>query len=129
MSLNSNEIFSRLLELFETNKVNELSILLGYKDSWGASTRKRGGIPFEACVIASLKFDVSMDYILFGKEKSSIDINELKISITEGIFAAMQSDMIVLSKDVKISTMANMITSEIVENCDIKAKEEVKKAI
>ncbi|KGJ86856.1 hypothetical protein [Colwellia psychrerythraea] len=129
MLLNSNEIFSRLLELFKTNKVNELSILLGYTDSWGASTKKRGGIPFEACVIASIKFDVSMDYILFGKEKSSIDINVLKMSITEGIFAAMQSDMITLSKDVKISTMANMITSEIVENCDIKTSDEIKKAI
>jgi hypothetical protein len=129
MPLNSNEIFSRLLELYKTNKVNELSVLLGYTDSWGASTKKRGGIPYEACVIASLKFDVSMDYILFGKENNSIDINELKTSITEGIFAMMQSDMIELSKDVKISTMTNIITSEIVENCDIKTNEKTRKAI
>jgi len=129
MPLNSNEIFSRLLELYKTNKVNELSVLLGYTDSWGASTKKRGGIPYEACVIASHKFDVSMDYILFGKENNSIDINELKISVTEGIFAAVQNEMIVLSKDVKISTMANIITSEIVENCGITSKNEIKKAI
>lgn len=129
MSLISNDIFNRLLELYNTRKMNELSEMLGYKHNWGAATRKRSGIPFEACVIASLKFNVSMDYILFGKENSSIDINELKTSITEGIFAMMQSDMIVLSKDVKISTMTNIITSEIVENCDIKTSEKVNKAI
>ena len=129
MSLNSNEIFSRLLELFKTKKMNELSILLGYKESWGAATRKRSGIPFDACVITAEKFGVSMDYLLYGKESNSIDINELKTSITEGIFAMMQSDMIVLNKDVKISTMANIITSEIVENCEIKTSEKVRKAI
>lgn len=129
MPLNSNDIFERLLNLYETKKLNELSIKLGFKKNWGSSVKNRGSIPFEACAKAHDEFNVSMDYLLYGKESNSIDINELKTSITEGIFAAMQSDMITLSKDVKISTMANMITSEIIENCDIKTSEKVKEAI
>ena len=124
MSLNSNEIFSRLLTLFKTEKMNELSILLGYKESWGASTRKRGGIPFEACVIAAEKFDVSMDYLLFNKNinQKNIDINELKLSLTEGLFAALQTDMIILNKDVKISHVTETITSEILDVCNINSE-------
>jgi len=131
MSLNSNEIFSRLLELYKTEKMNELSVLLGYKESWGASTRKRGGIPFEACAKAYEKYNVSMDYLLYGIDNmpKKIDINELQISITEGIFAAVQQEMITLNKNVKISTMANMITNEIIENCDLQTQNTKKKAI
>lgn len=121
MSLNSNEIFSRLLLLFKTKKMNELSILLGYKESWGAATRKRGGIPFEACVIASEKFNVSMDSLLFDTkaDRKEIDINELKLSVTEGIFSAIQTELITLNKDVKISHITEVITSEIKEVCNI----------
>ena len=131
MSLNSNEIFSRLLVLFGTNKMNELSLLLGYKESWGAATRKRGGIPFEACVIGAERFNVTMDSLLFDKEidHKAIDINELKLSVTEGIFSAIQTDMITLNKDVKISHVTDLITSELKEVCNINdEKKQLKKA-
>ena len=129
MSLNSNEIFSRLLELFQTEKMNELSILLGYKESWGAATRKRAGIPFDACVMASEKMNVSMDYLLFGTsiDDNEIDINELKLSVTEGVFAAIHTDMIILNKDVKISQVTEIITSEIALTCNVKHDQQLKK--
>jgi hypothetical protein len=117
------------MKINNAKTLKELSNTYGYSDNWATLTRKREGIPTEACAITAEKFGVSMDYLLLGKENNSIDINLLKTSITEGIFAAIQSDMIVLSKDVKISTMTNVITSEIVENCNIKTNEEVKKAI
>ena len=129
MTMISKDIFFRLMEENNAKTLKELSNMYGYKDNWATTTRKREGIPFEACAMTSEKFGVSMDYLLFGEDKNSMDINELKTSITEGIFAIMQSDMIVLSKDVKISTMANIITSEIVENCDIKMSAKVKRAI
>lgn len=121
MSLNSNEIFERLLKLYKTKKLNELSLMLGFKKNWGSSVKNRGSVPFEACVKASEEYNISMDYLLFGEEKSTkeIDINELKISVTEGIFAAIQTNMITLSKDVKISQITEVITSEITENTDI----------
>ena len=125
----SKDIFFRLMKENNAKTLKELSNMYGYKDNWATTTRKREGIPFEACAMTSEKFDVSMDYLLFGKENNTIDVNELKTSITEGIFAMMQTDMIVLNKDVKISTMANIITSEIIENCDIKTNEKVRKAI
>jgi len=117
----SKEIFLRLMEVYKTDKMNELSVLMGYKESWGASTRKRDGIPFEACVKAAQTFNISLDYLIFGKENTSeiINENELRISVTEGIFAAIQTDMISLGKDVKISRVAEIITSEIKEGCNI----------
>ncbi|XPF94278.1 helix-turn-helix domain-containing protein [Colwellia sp. RE-S-Sl-9] len=121
MLLNSKDIFDRLLGLYKTKKLNELSILLGFKKNWGSSVKNRGSIPFEACIKACEEFDVSMDYLIFGIEDDSkkIDINELKISVTEGIFAAIQTDMITLNKDVKISHITEIITSEIKEICKI----------
>ncbi|PKH86234.1 hypothetical protein [Colwellia sp. Bg11-28] len=129
MTMISKDIFFRLMKENNAKTLKELSNMYGYKDNWATTTRKREGIPFEACAMTCEKFGVSMDYLLFGEESNSIDINELKTSITEGIFAMMQTDMIVLSKDVKISTMANIITSEIVENCDINMSKKVRKAI
>lgn len=131
MSLNSNEIFSRLLMLFKTEKMNELSVFLGYKESWGAATRKRGSIPFEACVIAADKFNVSMDYLIYGIDHKleKVDINKLKLSVTEGVFAAIQTDMITLNKDVKISQVTEVITSEIKDVCNINVEsQQLKKA-
>lgn len=130
MSLNSNEIFERLLLLYKTKKMNELSVMLGFKKNWGSSIKNRGSIPFEACVKASKEFNVSMDYLIFGIEDSNkIDINDLKISVTEGVFAVIQTNMITLNKDVKISHITEVITSEITEACNINAEnQQLKKA-
>ncbi|MCP4988319.1 MAG: hypothetical protein GY928_20405 [Colwellia sp.] len=109
--------------------LKELSNMYGYKDNWATTTRKREGIPFEACAITAEKYNLSMDYLLFGKDRNSIDINELKTSITEGIFSAVQCEMIELKKDVKISTIANLITSELIENDDVRIDKDRKKPI
>jgi hypothetical protein len=83
------------------------------------------------CLKVAIEYKLSLDYLIFGEgnENIKVDISELKTSITEGIFAAVQEDMMILSKDVKISTMTNMITSEIIENCGVTIKREIKKAI
>jgi len=121
MTLNSNDIFERLLNLYETKKLNELSIKLGFKKNWGSSVKNRGSIPFEACTKACEEFNVSMDYLIYGieEELEKTDINKLKLSVTEGVFAAIQTNMITLNKDVKISHVTEIITSEIKEVCNI----------
>jgi hypothetical protein len=131
MLLNSEDIFFRLMSTCKTSTLKELSEMLGYKYNWATTTKKREVIPYEACSIVVEKFGTSMDYLLYGIDNSpnKVDINELQISITEGIFAAVQQEMIVLNKDIKISTMANMITNEIIENCNIDIQENIKKAI
>ena len=131
MNLNSKEIFNRLLKLYKTDKMNELSVLLGFKENWGASTRKRNGIPFEACAKAAFEKNISMDYLVFGinNPDNMIYLNELRTSVTEGLFTLIQLDMLVPGKDVKISTMADAITSEITTNCDIETTSKDKKAI
>jgi hypothetical protein len=125
----SKDIFLRLMEENNAKTLKELSNMYGYKDNWATTTRKREGIPFEACAMTSEKFNVSMDYLLFGIEKNSIDVNELRTSITEGIFSAVQCDMIELKKDVKISTIANLITSELDDNGNVRIDKNRKKAI
>lgn len=116
MLLNSNDIFSRLLELYETQKMNELSTLLGYKESWGAATRKRGGIPYEACVNAAEKFNVSMDFLLFGNDEEELslgkNVNKLKQSITDGVFKAIQKGVITPAEEVSISEITQTILNE-----------------
>jgi len=131
MLLNSEDIFLRLMSTCKASTLKELSEMLGYKYNWATTSKKREVIPYEACSIAVEKFDTSMDFLLYGTDNTpkKIDINELKISITEGIFAAVQQDMITLSKGVKISTMANMITNEIIENSDIDTQDNKKIAI
>jgi len=115
MSLNSNEIFSRLLKLFKTQKMNELSVFLGYKESWGAATRKRGGIPFEACVIATEKFDITMDYLLFGEKKndSKQDIDQLRGSITDSIYELIDSGIITKNEKIGISFITEHIMQKL----------------
>jgi len=127
----SEDIFSRLLLVSGEKNLNGLSKILGKTESWAASTKKRKGIPFEACAEIAKTHSVSMDYLLFGikTEEAKLDINEIKVSITEGIFASIQQEMIVLNEGIKISTIANAIANEIIENCDLKTNEDIKKAI
>lgn len=116
MSLNSKEIFSRLLDLYNVDKLNELSLLLGFKKNWGASTRSRGGIPLEACVITAEKFNISLDYLLLGSGKNdSVEhkITKMKESVTDGVFEAIQTGVITPEKDVSISFITEIIASKL----------------
>jgi hypothetical protein len=127
MVMISKDIFLRLMELNNVKTLKELSNKFGYTDNWATTTRKREGIPFEACARTAIEKNLSMDFLLFGKSvnNNEIDINELKVSVTEGVFSAIQTDMIILNKDVKISQVTETITSEILDVCNI--KDEVRK--
>ncbi len=131
MSLNSEEIFIRLMDTCKTKTLKELSESLGYKYNWATTTRKRDGIPFEACAQVSERLDISMDYLLYGKtsEDNNIDVNDLKVAVTEGLFTLIQLKLMEPAEGVKISTMATAITDEIITSCDIDKKIEHKKAI
>lgn len=129
MSLNSNDIFSRLLKLYNTTKMNELSEMLGYKQNWGAATRTRNGIPFEACVVASVKYKVSLDYLIFGKENQKIEITELKLAIGEGVFSAIQHEIIKLDKQSRMSDVTDRIANEIIDNFNIDTSDKKNEAI
>ena len=71
-----------------------------------------------------------MDYLIFGgvNTSNSLDVNELKLSITEGLFYTIQTDLIKLNDGIKISTITNAITNEIIENNEIKTTEETNKS-
>lgn len=121
MNMISKDIFMRLMEVNKIDSLKKLSNEYGFTDNWATTTRKREGIPFEICAKTAMKYNISMDYLIFGIEDKSekIDINELKLSVTEGVFSAIQTEMISLNKDVKISHVTEIITSEIKEVCNI----------
>jgi hypothetical protein len=120
MQLNSKEIFSRLLKVFGTDKMNYLSRELGYKESWAATTRTRGGIPLEACVIATQRFNVTMDYLLLGireeyegNEEFDNDITILKQSITDAIHRSEKFGILTINDDWSTSAITDQIIGEI----------------
>lgn len=122
MLLNSEEIFKRLMTTCKTKTLKELSEYLGYKYNWATTTKKREGIPFEACAKVFEKKGISMDYLLYGIEnnRNDIKISELKMSIAEGVFTLIQLKMIETTEGVKISMIADEITKEIRNHFDIK---------
>jgi len=108
------------MKICEVKTLKELSNKYGYKDNWATTTRKREGIPFDICVKISEEKNVTMDYLLFGIRNNSVDMGEIKAAVTEGVFSAIQSEMIELNKNVKISQVIEIITSEIKDTYKIK---------
>ena len=131
MLMNSKDIFYRLMDTSNIPSLKKLSNKYGYTDYWATTTKHREGIPFELCVKIALEYKVSVDYLLFGIDKTpnKIDINELKLSVAEGLFTLIQLNMIKPEKDVKISVLADAITSEITKNDLIETSNEIKKAL
>jgi hypothetical protein len=121
MVVDVSKIFERLLKIREFKTLKELSVNYGYQKNWASNCRLKGTIPWDVCLKISIEYKLSIDYLVFGINENSnkVDINELKLSVTEGVFAAIQADMIVLNKDVKISHVTETITSEIKEACNI----------
>lgn len=131
MRMISKDIFSRLMDITGINTLTGLSKELGYTENWGTTTRKRGGIPFDACAQISEKHNVSMDFLLYGidNERKELDVNDLKVAVTEGLFTLIQLKLMEPAEGVKISTMATAITDEIITSCDINEKIKPKKII
>jgi hypothetical protein len=129
MNCNVDEIFKRILSACNLKNLKEISLFFGYKENWASNTRTRNVIPWEICLKVAIEHNLSMDYLLFGETSTSnsLNVNELKLSITEGLFYTIQADLMTLNDGVKISTITNAITNEIIENNDIKTTEEVKK--
>jgi hypothetical protein len=131
MTYNVIDIFDRLINVCNFRNLKEISVHYGYKENWASNTRSRNTIPWDLCLKVAIEYKLSLDYLIFGEgdESIKIDTNEVKTSITEGIFSAVQCDMIELKKDVKISTIANLITSELIENSNKGEEKDTKKAI
>ncbi|NQZ24510.1 MAG: hypothetical protein HRT53_20995 [Colwellia sp.] len=130
MTCNVDEIFKRILSTCNIKNLKELSLFFGYKENWASNTRTRGVIPWEICLKVAIEHNLSMDYLLFGgaNNSNSLDVNKLKLSITEGLFYTIQAELISLKNGVKISTVTNAITNEIIENNEIETTGEVNKA-
>jgi hypothetical protein len=121
MVVDVSEIFERLLKIRKFKTLKELSVDYGYQKNWASNCRLKGTIPWDVCLKVATEYKLSIDYLIFGINNNSnkIDINELKLSVTEGVFAAVQTNMITLNKDVKISNITEVITSELKGICNV----------
>jgi len=104
----------RLSELYGVSQMKELSLLLGHNQSWAAATKKRGGIPYDACVKAVKEFNVSLDFLVYGEEKTTLPSDHLEIPFYE-VSAAAGSGDLVLSEEMKslVSFDANFLRNEL----------------
>jgi len=114
----SKDIFFRLIEVCEVKTLKELSKMYGHNDNWATNARKREAIPFDICAKVAIEKNVSLDYLIFGVS-NEIDMNRLKSSVTEGLFSAIETNMFTLNKDVKITNVIDILTSEIASSCNI----------
>lgn len=121
MNTDVNEIFERLLKIKNFNTLKDLSIEYGYQKNWGSNSRLKGTIPWDLCLKIAIEYKLSLDYLIFGKESETIKIrmDELKLSVTESVFKAIQTNMIELQEDVRISDVIEGITSDIERDCKI----------
>ena len=125
------EIFERILITCKIKNLKDLSIHFGYKENWASSTRSRKTIPWDICLKIAIKYNLSLDYLVFGVASNvkRIDIEELKTPINEGVFNAIQAELIELNEGVKISNLVKTITSEISEHYDIQEINKIKKVV
>lgn len=131
MNVDTTEIFKRLLNVCNIKTLKDFSLHFGYKENWASNCRIKNTIPWDVCLKVAIEKKLSIDYFIFGdgKDSNKIDINELKLSVAEGLFTLIQLDMIKPEKDVKISVLADAITSEITKSELIETSNEIKKAL
>jgi len=109
-----NAVLARLSELYDVSQLKELSLILGHTQSWAANTKKRGAIPYDACVKAAEEFNVSIDFLLYGKEKNILPTDQIQIPFYE-VSAAAGSGDLVLSEEMNslVSFDANFLRNEL----------------
>ena len=64
-----------------------------------------------------------------SQARKELDVNDLKVAVTEGLFTLIQLKLMEPAEGVKISTMATAITDEVIASCDIKTKKIIKNII
>jgi len=107
-------VLTRLSELYGVSQLKELSLKLGHTQSWAANTKKRGGVPYDACVKAAEEFNISMDFLLYGKEKNTLPTDQIQIPFYE-VSAAAGSGDLVLSEEMNslVSFDASFLRNEL----------------
>ncbi|WP_159821471.1 helix-turn-helix domain-containing protein [Colwellia sp. 20A7] len=118
MTMISKDIFLRLMDTCNVKTLKELSNKYGYKDNWATTTRKREGIPFDICVQVAEENNVTMDYLLFGKENDDAQKNleQLRDSITDSIYELIDSGAITKNEKIGLSFITEKIMLKLKAN-------------
>ncbi len=112
------------LKLIANSKTNtDLAEKLNTNESTIRSWARRGNVPLEKCLLASKEFNASVEWILTGEGSQAtnqvtgnVSIDEIKNSLMEGLFTAIQVRAITLADDAKIGLVADILIKEITEN-------------
>ncbi|WP_462154846.1 hypothetical protein [Pseudoalteromonas piscicida] len=95
MKVNSaEEVLEKLRVLYECKNLTELSRKFNKNTSWAAQAKKNNAIPYSECAQACIDFEVSMDWFLFEKNKSSLKKKEVLIEIQDGLFEAQMLEVV-----------------------------------
>lgn len=77
-NFSTNETIERLLKIYSVRTMKELSLVLGGSESLVANWNKRDAIPFENLVIIAREKNVSLDWLVYGKEDNARTLNPLE---------------------------------------------------
>jgi len=114
VGINSMETFEQQLESLYTktksSKINELCLALNVSQSTIRTWKSRGKIP--ASAFRKAEFSTYQE----KTGQSGVSKEELKNTLMEGLFTAIQIRAITLPEDVKISLIADILIKEISEN-------------
>ncbi|HCM1915230.1 TPA: helix-turn-helix domain-containing protein [Salmonella enterica subsp. salamae serovar 28:r:e,n,z15] len=69
-------VLERLMAVFEVSNDTELAKSLDVNRQTLASWRKRGTVPYSLCINTAEKFNVSLDWLLSGREDSRGEISQ-----------------------------------------------------
>ena len=69
MKVNSQQVFDKLMFLYGLDSLGKISIKFNKNRAWGGQMIKNDSIPYPQCVQACEEKNVSMDWLLFGKDE------------------------------------------------------------
>jgi predicted transcriptional regulator len=113
-------VMDRMKLVTKSNSNAELARNLGISPSTIGTWVSRQSFPYERCVQISIKHNVSLDWLVTGKEiiqkaQSTLTKDELKNSLMEGLFTAIQVRAMTAESGVKIGDIANILMTELQE--------------
>lgn len=129
------DIVDRMKKATKSTTNTSLAKILNVGGSTIRTWIVRNSVPLEKCMVISEQFNTPIEWILKGeneKESTKVDANisteELRSSLMEGLFTAIQVRAITVQDGVKIGDIADILMTELQEKHSAIFSEKVSKA-
>lgn len=132
---NAQNIVDRIKKATKSTTNTSLAKVLQVGGSTIRTWIVRNSVPLDKCMVVAEQYDTPIEWILTGKgERGSdqpsgrISADEIKNSLMEGLFTAVQVRAITVEDGVKIGDIANILMTELQEKHSAIFSEKVSKA-